>query len=43
LQADEYEIQVGQTAELFKLYRSSPAEALQVMNSRRKQVQLETN
>jgi uncharacterized oxidoreductase len=43
LQADEYEIQVGQTAELFKLFRSSPAEALKVMNSRRKQVQLETN
>ncbi|AXY76005.1 SDR family NAD(P)-dependent oxidoreductase [Paraflavitalea soli] len=33
LQKDEYEIHVGGTADLYKLFLSSPAEALQVMNA----------
>jgi uncharacterized oxidoreductase len=32
LENDRYEIQVGGTADLFRLFLSSPAEALQVMN-----------
>lgn len=33
LQQDEYEIHVGGTADFYKLFLSSPAEALQVMNA----------
>lgn len=36
-QRDELEIRVGQTEQLYQLYLSSPAEALKVMKSQRKQ------
>jgi uncharacterized oxidoreductase len=35
---DEYEIRVGQTEEIYKLYLSSPTEALKFLNAHRKQV-----
>ncbi len=38
-QHDEYEIHVGQTAEFYKLYLSSPTEALKLMQGQRKQLQ----
>jgi uncharacterized oxidoreductase len=38
-QHDEYEIHVGQTADLYKLYLSSPAEALKRMKNQSKQLQ----
>lgn len=41
LQNDEYEIHVGQTAQLYQLFLSSPAEALKVMRGQRKQLHLE--
>lgn len=34
LEKDEFEIHVGQTADLFQLFRSSPAAALEAMNKR---------
>jgi uncharacterized oxidoreductase len=40
-QNNEFEIRVGQTEQLYKLYLSSPAEALSVMNNQRKQLQTE--
>jgi uncharacterized oxidoreductase len=43
LQKDEYEIHVGQTAQFYQLFLSSPSEALKAMNSRRKQVHPENN
>jgi uncharacterized oxidoreductase len=43
LQNDEYEIHVGQTAQMYQLFLSSPAEALKAMNGHRKQVHLEKN
>jgi uncharacterized oxidoreductase len=43
LQNDEYEIHVGQTAQIYQLFLSSPSEALKVMNGRRKQLHLEKN
>ncbi|HEU4471243.1 MAG TPA: hypothetical protein VFR58_09175 [Flavisolibacter sp.] len=36
LQADDFEIRVGQTADLYKLFLSSPAEALRLMSGARK-------
>jgi uncharacterized oxidoreductase len=33
---DEYEIHIGDTADIYKLFLSSPAEALKAMNARRK-------
>jgi len=35
LEANEYEIRVGQTEDIYRLYLSSPAEALNVMNKSR--------
>jgi uncharacterized oxidoreductase len=35
LEANEYEIHVGATAEMYQLFLSSPAAALQAINSRR--------
>ncbi|MCW3110139.1 MAG: short-chain dehydrogenase, partial [Segetibacter sp.] len=43
LEMDEYEIHVGQTEQLFKLFLSSPAEALLLMNRNRKQLYPEHN
>jgi len=40
-QKDEFEIHVGQTADLYKLYLASPSEALKRVNSMRKQLRLE--
>ena len=40
-QKDEYEIHVGQTADMYKLFRSSPTEALKAMNNLRKQISSE--
>jgi uncharacterized oxidoreductase len=40
-QNDVFEIHVGQTEQLYQLYLSSPAEALKVMKSQRKQLHLE--
>jgi uncharacterized oxidoreductase len=37
-QNNDYEIHVGQTAQLYKLFLSSPSEALKVMRSQRKQL-----
>ncbi len=36
LERDEFEIHVGDTAKIYKLFLSSPAEALKAMNSRKK-------
>jgi uncharacterized oxidoreductase len=38
LEQDNYEIHVGQTAQIYELFRSSPAEALKAMTGQRKQV-----
>lgn len=38
LQNDTYEIHVGKTADLYRLFLSSPAEALRSMNNQRKQI-----
>ena len=43
LQNDEYEIHVGQTAQFYQLFLSSPSEALKAMKSQRKQLHLEKN
>ncbi len=43
LENDEFEIHVGNTAQLYKLFLSSPAEALKVMTANRKQLQAELN
>jgi uncharacterized oxidoreductase len=43
LQNDEYEIHVGQTAEIYQLYLSSPSEALKFMRNRRKRLHLHKN
>jgi len=43
LQNDEYEIHIGQTAQIYQLYLSSPSEALKFMKSRRKQLHLNKN
>jgi uncharacterized oxidoreductase len=40
---DEYEIHVGQTAQMYQLFLSSPSEALRVMKNQRKQLHLEKN
>lgn len=42
-QNDQYEIHVGQTAQMYQLFHSSPSEALKAMNSHRKQVRFEKN
>lgn len=39
LKQDEYEIHVGQTAQLYKTFLSSPAEALKMLNGHRKQLE----
>lgn len=41
MERDEYEIHVGQTADLYKLFLSSPAEALLRLNSQRKSAEYE--
>ncbi len=38
MEKNEYEIHVGKTADLYKLFHSSPAEALKFMNSRNRQL-----
>jgi len=38
LEKDEYEIRVGQTEDIYRLFLSNPAEALKVMNGLREQV-----
>lgn len=43
LVSDNYEIRVGNTEYIYKLYLSSPAEALEVMNKGRKQLQQQSN
>jgi len=43
LQNDEYEIHVGQTAQIYQLFLSSPSEALKAMNGQRKQLYPEKN
>jgi len=43
LEKDEYEIHVGQTENLYRLFLSSPAEALLLMNKNRKQLYPERN
>ncbi len=39
LEKDEYEIRVGQTEDIYRLYLSSPGEALNFLNSHRQQVE----
>jgi len=43
LENNNYEIHVGQTAQLYQLFHSSPAEALKSMNSRRNLVHADKN
>jgi uncharacterized oxidoreductase len=41
LQHDDYEIRVGNTEDIYRLYLASPADALKAMNAARKQLQPE--